>query len=495
MKLLSNKFLWLFFLVLGLHLFMRVYNFEQLLGYGHDEDLAGWIIKDIVVDHHFRLIGQETSVDGLFIGPTFYYLETLFFILFKLDPIGGYFLTLTISILTLFGFYYVFNRFFGNKIALFGTLIYAGSLSLVNFDKWVVPTQPTLLWSIWFLYCLFSLMEGDFKVLAILGILFGFIWHVHIALVPLTLLIFPALYFSKKRSNPKQFFFNRYFLIGLIFLIILVSPFFLFEVKHGFIQTKGLLTASIQDRNSISGFPRVLKILDGISQGMLTVFYGGRLNNTFPEKVFQAISLILVTVFLLVTRKNLGKRFWIIVGWFLLVFLGQMISKRTISEYYFANLNILIILITAVFLNKLNSTFPKKNIAFLLISIFVITNLTFLMNLPPDNEGYLVRKKVVSFIKFDSTLNNYPCFAINYITWSGKNAGYHYFFFLNNLKIITPGNDVSVYSIVNPTVISSKEIEYSQGSVGIITPKNFQINPSSCTDPARQLLPLWGFNN
>ena len=117
------------------------------------------------------------------------------------------------------------------------------------------------------------------------------------------------------------------------------------------------------------------------------------------------------------------------------------------------------------------------------------------MNLPPDNEGYLVRKKVVSFIKFDSTLNNYPCIAINYITWPGKNAGYHYFFFLNNLKIITPGNDVSVYSIVNPTVISSKEIEYSQGSVGIITPKNFQINPSSCTDPARQLLPLWGFNN
>ena len=62
----------IFILLLGL--FFRLYNLEIFYPWGHDQDLFAWIAKDIIIDDHLRLIGQETSIIGVFIGPIFYYL-------------------------------------------------------------------------------------------------------------------------------------------------------------------------------------------------------------------------------------------------------------------------------------------------------------------------------------------------------------------------------------------------------------------------------------
>ncbi|MDO8657992.1 MAG: hypothetical protein Q7K55_04580, partial [Candidatus Levybacteria bacterium] len=70
--LLSSKPLLILILLLGL--FFRIYKLEIFYPWGHDQDLFAWIAKDILIDGHFRLIGQETSIIGVFIGPLFYYL-------------------------------------------------------------------------------------------------------------------------------------------------------------------------------------------------------------------------------------------------------------------------------------------------------------------------------------------------------------------------------------------------------------------------------------
>lgn len=75
-----------------------------------------------------------------------------------------------------------------------------------------------------------------------------------------------------------------------------------------------------------------------------------------------------------------------------------------------------------------------------------------------------MRKLIVEQIAREVKLNNYPCIGINYITSPGKNAGYWYMLWWNNIKLITPGNDVSVYSIVNPAGYS-KEINYQEGGL------------------------------
>ena len=83
---------WLLLVILTVGFIIRIVNGKEFFVYDHDQDLAGWVVKDVLVNHHIRLIGQLTSTPGVFIGPLFYYLLIPFYLAFKMDPIGGIYL-------------------------------------------------------------------------------------------------------------------------------------------------------------------------------------------------------------------------------------------------------------------------------------------------------------------------------------------------------------------------------------------------------------------
>src|ERR1035437_5478845 len=117
----------LIIVILGLAFFLRAYKAQELFNYAHDNDLAGWIIKDILVNHHLRLIGQQTSVIGVFIGALFYYMQIPFYLIGKMDPIYVTYLTVILGTFSVYSFYFVFTKIFDKKVGLIGALIYAVS--------------------------------------------------------------------------------------------------------------------------------------------------------------------------------------------------------------------------------------------------------------------------------------------------------------------------------------------------------------------------------
>lgn len=236
-------------LILLIGLFFRTYKIITWFDFSHDADLFSWIIKDIVINHHFRLIGQLTSAPGIFIGPLFYYLLAPFFILTKMDPIGTLIPIVIIGILTIFSYYYVFSRLFNKKIGLIGAFLYAVLFSTIDSDRWIVPTVTTSIWSVWYFYFIAKLSRKDFSVLPFLGILIGLIWHIHIALAPILITIPLAMILAGKLPNLKQIIFF------LIVTLITSSPLILFEARHNFSQTKSFisnLTANFGAKDSIS---------------------------------------------------------------------------------------------------------------------------------------------------------------------------------------------------------------------------------------------------
>src|SRR3989337_4177798 len=142
LKKLFTKINLVLLLILMLGLFLRTYQLRERFMYSHDQDLAGWFIKDVVIDKHMRLIGQETSTQGIFIGPFFYYLQIPFYLFSHMDPIGGTYLVTFLGILTMVSIYFVFSQIFDKKVGLIGAFIYAVSFYTVNNDREVVPTMP-----------------------------------------------------------------------------------------------------------------------------------------------------------------------------------------------------------------------------------------------------------------------------------------------------------------------------------------------------------------
>ena len=109
----NNKLL---IFILLIPLFFRSYQIIDRYDFAHDADLFSWIVKDIVINHHYRLIGQLTSADGIYIGPLFYYLLIPFFIITKMDPIGAVIPITILGVLTVLSYYIVFSKLFNKQI-------------------------------------------------------------------------------------------------------------------------------------------------------------------------------------------------------------------------------------------------------------------------------------------------------------------------------------------------------------------------------------------
>src|SRR3989344_8484438 len=244
------------FLIIIIALFFRLYKLKEFYGFAHDQDLYSFVVRDIL-SGHFRLIGQLTSIDGVFIGSLYYYLLAPFYALFGYNPLSAYFVATSVAVATLLSIYYVFYKLFSPKAALIGVFLYACSLPLAFFDRWIVPTQPTILWPVWYLYALFITLKGDKRGLLLFGILAGLIWHIHVALLPLLLLVPASIFLAKIKYQRKYIFW------AIAFFVFLTLPFWLFEIRHGFQQITGLIASIGQDRNGIKGIERLFLAIDG----------------------------------------------------------------------------------------------------------------------------------------------------------------------------------------------------------------------------------------
>lgn len=490
----------IFLLILFIGLFLRIYKLEELFGYGHEQDLQAWIVKDVLVDRHLRLIGQETSISGLFIGPLYYYTLIPFFALFSMNPLASYIPITLISLATLTSVYFVVTKLYGKTPGLVAALIYAASPTIIFLDRWVVPTQPTLLWIIWFYFVLIKFSKGDFKPLSILAILIGLIWHIHIAFLPLLLLVPVAIFLSKKSFLKKIKKLNRKHLaLSLTISTFLIAPFVAFELRHNFQQIKGLINIGQvkeeEGRELRKGYYKFEVVTELTNRALWsTVLYEKNPKDPMVFAIPVALFIFLSLPVIAVRKGKMSKNELILIYlWLINVTVSHLMSKRLISDYYFNSLLILSLIIIST---TIASIIPKKdNKTLLILSIlFIFYGGSKVIGKSQPVGEYMDRKNIIEFIAKSTREGNFNCIGVNYIGEIPVRYGYRYLFWLNKVNQISPANDVAVFSIVQPSGISESEIEFRSGNIGVILPIT-KSSPSEndCIKPERQLFPLNGF--
>lgn len=487
-----KRHLLLLFLILLVGFFFRTYQIVEQYEFGHDGDLYSWIVKDIVVNGHFRLIGQITSAPGIFIGPAFYYLLVPFFLMTNMDPIGALIPTVLIGLTTIFSLYFIISKLFSKEAGLISAFLYAVLISTVNFDRWVVPTITASLWTIWYLYTILMIVRGKFSVIPLLGILIGLIWHVHIALLPTLIAIPAAVFLSKKFPTKKQIIFF------LIFLLITSLPFLLFEARHNFSQINALVENFSSSHQGGSGISKSVNVLSMISKNVNTLFLSPQ---SLPENIRPIFSLLLIfTIFFIpfkggfISKKEIAT----LAIWMLGVIGFFSVSSTLISEYYFHNINIIFLLLTSLTIYLI---FKQSKIGKILIlsilAIILFKNLYAHINTYIYHKGYLEKKAVVDFIKTDSLEKGFPCIGVSYITAPGENVGFRYFFYLSQLNMIHPSLEVPVYNIFIPEEFSNSDERKIFGHIGVTAPTFIpkdEVIKKSCEAPNSNLSdPVLGY--
>lgn len=473
--------------IISLGVIFRTFNFSKGFSFAHDQDLYSWIARDILVNGHLRLSGQVTSVDGVFIGPFYYYLMAASYAIFDMNPMGAALPLTIIGILNITSIFWIFKRFFGERIGLIGAFIEAISFGLAAFDRWSVPTEPTMLWCIWFLFIILEFSRGRLKYLWLYAVLVGFLWNVHIALLPI--LPIPILVYFLSEGKLKEKFAKikiKQILIALVIFTVVNSPFFVFEIKHNFSQIKSIIVATQTKYVGPTGWQKFDKVLNASGREFQQrLIFGWEI--TWVNWLW--LGIIGILIFLKLKNKFKTPEFIGITLWIFLIMLAQFTSKRPVSEYYFSNFLPLLILLLSLFLNSIN-----KKMLLVLGVAYLGLNTFWLINRSEMDTSYYYRKQVVDYVRSEALKNNYPCIAINYIADPGVGVGFRYLFWYDGIRLIKPNNKVPIFNIVIPWQISGKEINAHFGRFGIISPKVMnKIDPAICQDTKYNLDPLLGY--
>lgn len=471
-------------MILAVSFFFRTYQIVERFDFGHDGDLSAWIVKDIAVNHHFRLIGQLTTAPGIFIGPIYYYLLIPFYFLTNMDPVGGVVLITILGILTTLSYYLVFGKLFNQKLGLIAAFLEATLLSLINLDRWVVPSTPSNLWVIWYFYTIAAVSQGNFSVLPLLGILIGLIWNIHIALAPCLVAVPVAFIVSKKLPKLKQV------LLGIAALLVTSIPLILFEMRHNFSQTASLIQGFAVDHGGEKGLPKLVLVLQMLSKNINALFLA-------PQSLPQAISyiftlsLLLIGVLLILKKILPGKIALSLFAWIIGVVGFFTFSSSLVSEYYLYSVDIIFITIVSLSLCSLiKYSKPAGFLVLIILTAILAKNIYYFVTTDIYHKGYIEKKAIAKFITNDSKLKGFPCVGISYITTPGENVGFRYFFYLDNLHLVHPSLDIPVYNIVIPDELSKDEIDKKFGHIGVITPKNIpseEVINKSCQTPNTNL--------
>lgn len=467
------------FLILILAFLMRVYNFKSFYIFSHDSDLASWIIKDIVVNNHFRLIGQETSSQGVFIGALFYYLQIPFYLLGQMNPLFSVFLTIILGVFTTYSIFFVFNRIANSKVGLIGAFIYALSALIVFTDREVVPTMPVVLWTVWYLYSLLLVYKDkQFHGFILSAILIGLVWHINLALILLIPLLLIALVYSKQEINLKTL------VITMFVFFIVNSPLIFFEYRHNFSQTKSIVLSLTTEKEAkvvfsskYAKFDRVMQLVNKNAIGLLSKY-----NFVNPKLVLIAY----LVLFIYLHKINKINNFWslIFVLWQGLFLIFFTLNPLNPSEYYLNGMNIVWIFILSLSLSELYKNTTGRKIFYILLFLFVISNLNYIFKYNTDKKGYVEKMNIINKIEEDSSNHDYPCTSISYITKPGYNLGYRYLFWLKNMHVNNPISNSPVYTIVYPPTLVDK-VDEQYGSLGLIYPDYQRYNKKGVIDSCK----------
>lgn len=451
--------------ILLLSFIFRAYLFAEYFNYDHDNDLSSWIVKDIVIDKHFRLIGQLTSAPGIFIGPIFYYLLVPFYMLAQMDPLGGVWLIVILGVLTTLSYYLVFSRIFNRNVGLIGAFLHACSWSLIFFDRRVVPSTPTNLWMVWYFFVIVMLARGKYHVFPLLGVLIGLIWNIHIALLPSLGAVPVALIIARRIPSFRQIF------LAVVAFLVISLPLIIFEGRHNFIQTTSLINNFLIPHEGSAGLDKLNLVALMLAKNVLSLVFAPI---TLPQIDHRIIILSLILIIgVSVGRKLITVRdFLPLLAWILGVVLFFSFSSSLVSEYYFSNLEVIYLAIFSLILVHLFRMSKFGQILIItLLGLFLFKAGYFFATNNIYQKGYIARKAAVEYILTDSRQKQLPCVAVSYITSPGENMGYRYFFWLSKLHLAPISQDSPVYTIVVPDELAAGDIKAKFGHIGVIVPE------------------------
>lgn len=416
------------------------------------------------------LIGPPSGIPGIFYGPYWIWLLSLAELISH-DPRWVDFFVMTIPYIIIFPLlFYFLKDVFDRKVSLLLWLLFILGYSTYAYSLWNPYPAPVL----FFLFVVLLLwsdfdsktLKQHLTVLAV-GFTLGVLVNFHLsfgigAVFGFLLYIIIQTCFAIRKNKKKiiSFFKNRLVQLILFTLgfLIAFAPFFLFEIRHSFSQTKVFL-------NTFSHFGAVVQTT-GLTKLQIVQEFAGRLAILLRIPSILAVGIFLLGILYLgiqwrmkkITFSSKEKRLMgILISMAVGIFVLYLTARNPIWSYHFIAVEVIFLLGIGVLLQK--SKVLQILAAFwivVLLGIFSFSSFhAFEINPTSVSGNVAAEEKVVKEINTDAKNHEYTVFIYSPSIYSYE---YPYLFrYLYNKEVPTrpelnPTDSKLVYLIFPPQV-------------------------------------------
>lgn len=431
---------WQIILIVGLSLFLRLFRISSYMTFLGDEGRDSLVWLRMVTLGKFTLIGPQTSIGNMYLGPLYYYLMLPFYaVLGTIGPSVGValFAGATTGLL-----WYCGKNWFSERVGIVAAFLYAISpvaviLSRSSWNPNVIPFFSILtIWGVWQFW-----QKDRFLWLTVVGITLSFAIQSHylgILLVPIAgffWLIRLIRIIRSKDKLLKKFVFHSV-LCALCFVLLTIVPLVWFDLRHNFINYNSFYKFFSERQTTVNlklykAIPQMWPLWQTLVTRLVAgknEFFGFWLSLCFGGLfIVGAVTSILRSIRVSVRdciENGLAAAVLLSV-WLLIGLAGMGLYKQHVYDHYFGFLYPAIFLFCAVVLEKIFSgeKFGKiiSVVIFLILLVLNFANSPLIT--PPGKQmehTAEITKKIIS------ESENKP-FNLGMIAKQNYDAGYRYF--------------------------------------------------------------------
>ena len=320
-------------------------------------------IREMVELHKLRLTGPTSAIEGLYTGPLWYYILAIPYILMKGDPYG--------AILTQILFWVIggiallkLTSIIGKWLIIPVGLVWVGSNYIVLANLYSFNPNPVTLLSPALIFTIYKFIKTKRWIWIVLSwILAGAFFNFEMNFGVWTpLIIFFSLFLIDKKLLLRKSFF-----LGVSLSFLFVVPQILFDLKHNYIMSKGILKFLSEEKGS--GFNPIKRILP-MYESFYNVFVATLMNQKLLSQVLLILAVPAMKVFFSKNEKNIIARIALL--YILIPYVGYLLIQVTVNPWHLGGPASASLIVIAFILKSLWDLNPIGKFSALTLSFFLI---------------------------------------------------------------------------------------------------------------------------
>ncbi len=384
--------------ILVISIFLHFYLLPSHMHFYGDEATISQIVKEIVTMHRFPTVGQIASLSigtPIYHGAFFYYILLIPGIFTSFNPLGFGIFTALLSFSSVILLYFSLKEFWGMKLALLTTAIYAFSANVNFYGRW--EWNPNII-PFFFILALFSLerfLHSKRYFLPVFFFSIATLTQLHLTgylFLPILVVLLPILY--KRCKDWKVWG------ISIIAFFIPWSMTIYHEFKTGFSMTKALLHFFLT--------PSHTSLIDHFVKGYTTMMFLFQQVIGIDQSILILITLASIFLLMKYWLKDRNNEKGIMVLFILLVFLFSFIAYAFYPDivyiHYGEQLFALFPFLVAIFISLL---IQKKELLiagiFLFLSVIYLNWLSYSKYIIQGDKSYYFENKICNTIKNENS--------------------------------------------------------------------------------------------